>query len=744
MSEKKKVTMSDFKVKKEIGEGAYGRAVLCERKSDGKLVVIKEIVLSNLSEQEQKDAWKETRVLSYLHHPNIISYEGSFIENNILRIVMEYADNGDLFEQIQKAKTNHFKEDQIIDWFVQICLAMKHCHDRKILHRDIKCQNIFLMKNGMVKMGDFGIAKVLDHTTQFSKTAIGTPYYLSPEICTGKAYSFKSDIWSLGCVLYELCTLQHAFDSNCMNGLIMKILRAKHSPIPHYYSPNLRNLVDALLQKDPKKRPSINQILNMDFIRSRISNLLSATMQKIEFSHTIFHGYKGGETPKDLKKSKNDQVKATPKESSDKQGNEKQVPEKQQSQQQKTQNQTQKSPVRATGTIKVANRTKSIDTISAAKSPAKNENMKTKADIIQAKKSALAQEEREKQREFRQKKASDEKIAEEKAQQKRLEIEEKRKKREQDRKEQFKQHQMEVKEMQKKFENMDAPFKNVKDKMMSSANKGRPTSLIIPDQRKRKASVDANATRKPPNIEGTKKPGPQSQAQEQRNLREFLAKKRAELRKAKKEEEDDVIQIGNVKVRIGDDSESRSDPEPLLLTKPLIPEANNTGIVQPPKRHRHHSHQHSGSDDGKGDIENLIKFSDSEDTEGEDDFVSLASMFKKILDEPPPNSEEEASEEEPAPPSQPGTFYFGGKELKLPSVTDRDSLSYRVEAIRQFIEKGLGLDKFLEIYRFVTVESDEISEAEANKKIHEILSTDDELSYYKLIQQLIVCEEALE
>ena len=87
------------------------------------------------------------------------------------------------------------------------------------------------MKNGMIKMGDFGIAKILDHTTQFSKTAIGTPYYLSPEICEGKAYNSKSDIWSLGCVLYELCTLNHAFDSNCMNGLIMKILRAKHAPI---------------------------------------------------------------------------------------------------------------------------------------------------------------------------------------------------------------------------------------------------------------------------------------------------------------------------------------------------------------------------------------------------------------------------------------------------------------------------------------------------------------------------------
>ncbi|OHT13795.1 hypothetical protein TRFO_16022 [Tritrichomonas foetus] len=299
-----KMSMNDFSINKVIGEGAYGRAILCTSKNDHNLVVIKEIALANLSKQEQKEAWKETKVLSLLHHPNIISYKGSFMEKNKLHIIMDYADGGDLFEQIQNAKNVQFKEDKILEWFVQICLALKHIHDRKILHRDIKCQNIFLMKNGMIKMGDFGIAKVLDHTAQLSKTAIGTPYYLSPEICQGKAYNMKSDVWSLGCVLYELCTLQHAFDAKNMNGLIMKILRSKQNPIPYSYSQNLRTLVDNLLQKVPSKRPSINQILKLDFIRAKIGKFLSATIQKIEFSHTVFHGVKGGETPANVNPDK--------------------------------------------------------------------------------------------------------------------------------------------------------------------------------------------------------------------------------------------------------------------------------------------------------------------------------------------------------------------------------------------------------------------------------------------------------
>lgn len=298
-----KMSLNDFIVKKVIGEGSYGRAVLCKMISTNKLVVIKEIALSKLTHQEQKDAWKETKVLSLLHHPNIISYYGCFLEKQILHIVMEYADNGDLGEEIKKAQNNnqHFDEDQILDWFVQICLAIKHLHDRKILHRDIKNQNIFLLKDNTAKLGDFGIAKMLDNTTQLSSTAIGTPYYLSPEICQGKPYNMKSDIWSLGCILYELCALRHPFDSTCLNGLIIQIQRSKPAPIPYYYNSNLRLLVDKLLQKVPAKRPSVHEILEFDFIKSRIPKFLSNTIQTKEFCHTILHDFKPGDSPSKAK-----------------------------------------------------------------------------------------------------------------------------------------------------------------------------------------------------------------------------------------------------------------------------------------------------------------------------------------------------------------------------------------------------------------------------------------------------------
>jgi len=148
-----------------------------------------------------------------MRHPYIITYKESFMDKKCLCIVMDFADGGDLYTKIANQKKVGkvcYSEDQILDWFVQMALAIKHIHDKKILHRDLKTQNIFMTQSGQIKIGDFGIARVLQHTYDCAQTAIGTPYYLSPEICQEKPYNQKSDIWSLGCILYEMCTLRHA------------------------------------------------------------------------------------------------------------------------------------------------------------------------------------------------------------------------------------------------------------------------------------------------------------------------------------------------------------------------------------------------------------------------------------------------------------------------------------------------------------------------------------------------------
>ena len=155
-----------------------------------------------------------------------------------------------------------------------MALALFYLHERKILHRDLKTQNIFL-KNGKIRLGDFGIAKVLDSTRDFANTCIGTPYYMSPELFKNRPYSYKSDIWALGCVLYELCNLRHAFDAQSINGLAMKILRGSYPAINNIYSKNLRDLITKMLSIKPSQRPTIVDVLNKAFVKKYVVNYLN-------------------------------------------------------------------------------------------------------------------------------------------------------------------------------------------------------------------------------------------------------------------------------------------------------------------------------------------------------------------------------------------------------------------------------------------------------------------------------------
>ena len=177
---------------------------------------------------------------------------------------MEYAQCGDLSKAITARKTTKkfFDENQVLDWFTQICLAMKHVHDRKILHRDIKGQNIFITKANTLKLGDFGIARVLNKTQDKARTVVGTPYYLSPEIIENKPYSFKSDVWSMGVLLYELCALAPPFNATSLQFLALKIVKGSYTQLSGTYTQDLKKLVAQMLQLDPNKRPSVSDILS--------------------------------------------------------------------------------------------------------------------------------------------------------------------------------------------------------------------------------------------------------------------------------------------------------------------------------------------------------------------------------------------------------------------------------------------------------------------------------------------------
>ncbi|KAK6486821.1 serine/threonine-protein kinase Nek5-like [Huso huso] len=282
--------MDKYEVVRMIGEGAFGKAFLVKAKENNGQCVIKEINFARMPVKEKEASRKEVTLLSRMKHPNVVTFLNSFEEKMKLYIVMEYCDGGDLMKRISMQRGLLFAEAQILDWFVQICMGLKHIHDRKVLHRDIKAQNIFIANNGMkVKLGDFGIARMLNNTTELARTCVGTPYYLSPEICENRPYNNKTDIWSLGCVLYELCTLKHPFEGSNLRQLVVKICRGHFVPVAPRYSYDLRILVTQLFKISPRDRPSVNSILKKPFLEKLIAKHLSPELIKEEFSHTVLH-----------------------------------------------------------------------------------------------------------------------------------------------------------------------------------------------------------------------------------------------------------------------------------------------------------------------------------------------------------------------------------------------------------------------------------------------------------------------
>ncbi|XP_073888549.1 serine/threonine-protein kinase Nek4 isoform X21 [Macaca fascicularis] len=269
-----------------VGKGSYGEVTLVKHRRDGKQYVIKKLNLRNASSRERRAAEQEAQLLSQLKHPNIVTYKESWEGGDgLLYIVMGFCEGGDLYRKLKEQKGQLLPENQVVEWFVQIAMALQYLHEKHILHRDLKTQNVFLTRTNIIKVGDLGIARVLENHCDMASTLIGTPYYMSPELFSNKPYNYKSDVWALGCCVYEMATLKHAFNAKDMNSLVYRIIEGKLPPMPRDYSPELAELIRTMLSKRPEERPSVRSILRQPYIKRQISFFLEATKIKTSKSN---------------------------------------------------------------------------------------------------------------------------------------------------------------------------------------------------------------------------------------------------------------------------------------------------------------------------------------------------------------------------------------------------------------------------------------------------------------------------
>ncbi|KAM6533219.1 G2-specific serine/threonine protein kinase [Fusarium falciforme] len=287
-----------YETLEKIGHGSFGVIRKVRRKADGFIMCRKEISYLRMSQKEREQLHAEFQILSTLRHPNIVAYYNRehLKVSQDLHLYMEYCGNGDLGRVIKDLTMKGQRAQESFVWsiFSQLVMALYRCHygidppevgtnvlgltqgtaagpkvpagTMTILHRDLKPENVFLGEDNSVKLGDFGLSKMIK-SHDFASTYVGTPFYMSPEICAAEKYTLKSDIWSLGCIIYELCAREPPFNAKTHFQLVQKIKEGKFPALPDVYSPELGQVIKDCLRVNPDRRPDTASLLNLPVVR---------------------------------------------------------------------------------------------------------------------------------------------------------------------------------------------------------------------------------------------------------------------------------------------------------------------------------------------------------------------------------------------------------------------------------------------------------------------------------------------
>ena len=275
--------------------------IIVKNKIDNQTYLLKKINYKLLSQNEKQRAIKEVKILSSLNHPNIIEMKEVFLDkpSNTLNLIMEYPNNGNLSNKIEYAKQKGMNLEESIIWDVltQILLVINYLHKKGIIHRNLNSKNIFLSKSRLIKVINFNCCYIIDkNSNKFNKN--GNSFYIAPEILKDQNYNYKCDIWSIGCIIYEMASLSLPFIGKNNEILFNNIMTGKIKPIPQFYSQNLKSIINDMLIIEPSKRPTIDKLLNYPNVKETIKRI-----------NIVYSNYKNNKILRNINKNQNNNLR---------------------------------------------------------------------------------------------------------------------------------------------------------------------------------------------------------------------------------------------------------------------------------------------------------------------------------------------------------------------------------------------------------------------------------------------------